>query len=48
MHDDRTLVEGRLERALQQFIRPAQYGARTPSPSRCGTHRVNRFRWRRR
>ncbi|MET7855880.1 glycoside hydrolase family 38 C-terminal domain-containing protein [Streptomyces sp. NPDC005318] len=30
MHDDRTLVEGRLERALQQFIRPAQYGARTP------------------
>ncbi|MFD4690437.1 alpha-mannosidase [Streptomyces sp. NPDC058463] len=30
MHDDRTLVEGRLERALQQFVRPAQYAARTP------------------
>ncbi|WP_406071161.1 glycosyl hydrolase-related protein [Streptomyces sp. NBC_01020] len=25
MHDDRSLVEGRLERALNQFIRPAQY-----------------------
>ncbi|WP_328320571.1 alpha-mannosidase [Streptomyces sp. NBC_00388] len=25
MHDDRSLVEGRLERALSQFIRPAQY-----------------------
>ncbi|WP_392673446.1 alpha-mannosidase [Streptomyces sp. LN785] len=30
MHDDRTLVEGRLERALQQFIRPAQYADRRP------------------
>ncbi|WP_405683498.1 alpha-mannosidase [Streptomyces sp. NBC_00057] len=30
MHDDRTLVEDRLERALHQFIRPAQYPARTP------------------
>ncbi|MEV0091338.1 glycoside hydrolase family 38 C-terminal domain-containing protein [Streptomyces sp. NPDC050738] len=30
MHDDRQLVEGRLERALQQFIRPAQYAARVP------------------
>ncbi|MGX8279055.1 alpha-mannosidase [Streptomyces sp. PBSH9] len=30
MHDDRTLVEGRLERALHQFVRPAQYAARTP------------------
>ncbi|WP_328906610.1 glycosyl hydrolase-related protein [Streptomyces sp. NBC_00234] len=30
MHDDRALVEGRLERALNQFIRPAQYTARTP------------------
>ncbi|MFF1345831.1 alpha-mannosidase [Streptomyces sp. NPDC058322] len=30
MHDDRTLVEDRLERALHQFIRPAQYSARTP------------------
>ncbi|MFE6037015.1 alpha-mannosidase [Streptomyces sp. NPDC056452] len=30
MHDDRTLVEGRLERALQQFVRPAQYAARIP------------------
>ncbi|MFD4139981.1 alpha-mannosidase [Streptomyces sp. NPDC058572] len=30
MHDDRMLVEGRLERALRQFIRPAQYAARTP------------------
>ncbi|MFE2373240.1 alpha-mannosidase [Streptomyces sp. NPDC059398] len=28
MHDDRSLVEGRLERALHQFIRPAQYTAR--------------------
>lgn len=30
MHDDRPLVEGRLDRALQQFIRPAQYAARAP------------------
>ncbi|MFI5769526.1 alpha-mannosidase [Streptomyces sp. NPDC051658] len=30
MHDDRTLVEDRLERALHQFIRPAQYPDRTP------------------
>jgi alpha-mannosidase len=30
MHDDRTLVEGRLERALGQFIRPALYTARIP------------------
>ncbi|MCX4844342.1 glycoside hydrolase family 38 C-terminal domain-containing protein [Streptomyces sp. NBC_00893] len=30
MHDDRTLVEDRLERALHQFIRPAQYPARSP------------------
>ncbi|GAA1365862.1 alpha-mannosidase [Streptomyces beijiangensis] len=30
MHDDRQLVEGRLERALRQFIRPAQYAARAP------------------
>ncbi|MFD3490347.1 alpha-mannosidase [Streptomyces sp. NPDC058690] len=30
MHDDRTLVEGRLERALHQFIRPAQYADRSP------------------
>ncbi|MGW9171942.1 alpha-mannosidase [Streptomyces decoyicus] len=30
MHDDRLLVEGRLERALGQFIRPAQYAARVP------------------
>ncbi|MGS2591207.1 alpha-mannosidase [Streptomyces hebeiensis] len=30
MHDDRSLVEGRLERALRQFIRPAQYTAREP------------------
>ncbi|OSC75750.1 alpha-mannosidase [Streptomyces sp. BF-3] len=30
MHDDRALVEGRLERALHQFVRPAQYAARTP------------------
>ncbi|WP_327154176.1 alpha-mannosidase [Streptomyces tubercidicus] len=30
MHDDRLLVEGRLERALGQFIRPAQYAARAP------------------
>ncbi|MGW2865955.1 glycoside hydrolase family 38 N-terminal domain-containing protein [Streptomyces sp. NPDC001205] len=30
MHDDRALVEGRLERALRQFVRPAQYAARTP------------------
>ncbi|MGD3111583.1 alpha-mannosidase [Streptomyces sp. YGL11-2] len=30
MHDDRLLVEGRLERALGQFIRPAQYAARRP------------------
>ncbi|MGW0736081.1 alpha-mannosidase [Streptomyces sp. NPDC002851] len=30
MHDDRSLVEGRLERALRQFIRPAQYPHRTP------------------
>ncbi|MGW0905635.1 alpha-mannosidase [Streptomyces sp. NPDC002853] len=30
MHDDRLLVEGRLERALRQFIRPAQYADRVP------------------
>ncbi|AZM56248.1 alpha-mannosidase [Streptomyces sp. WAC 01529] len=30
MHDDRLLVEARLERALRQFIRPAQYPDRTP------------------
>ena len=30
MHDDRLLVEGRLERALAQFVRPAQYSARLP------------------
>ncbi|MFE2677506.1 alpha-mannosidase, partial [Streptomyces hygroscopicus] len=30
MHDDRLLVEGRLDRALRQFIRPAQYPARVP------------------
>ncbi len=30
MHDDRALVEGRLERALSQFIRPALYTARAP------------------
>ncbi|MEU6992615.1 glycoside hydrolase family 38 C-terminal domain-containing protein [Streptomyces sp. NPDC046465] len=30
MHDDRLLVEGRLERALRQFIQPAQYARRTP------------------
>ncbi|MEV0276450.1 glycoside hydrolase family 38 C-terminal domain-containing protein [Streptomyces sp. NPDC050610] len=30
MHNDRPLVEGRLERALSQFIRPAQYAERTP------------------
>ncbi|MEU1626001.1 glycoside hydrolase family 38 C-terminal domain-containing protein [Streptomyces sp. NPDC020096] len=30
MHDDRLLVEGRLERALAQFIRAAVYSARTP------------------
>ncbi|MCQ4043174.1 alpha-mannosidase [Streptantibioticus rubrisoli] len=30
MHDDRLLVEQRLERALAQFIRDAVYSARTP------------------
>ncbi|MEV6792018.1 glycoside hydrolase family 38 C-terminal domain-containing protein [Streptomyces sp. NPDC051320] len=30
MHDDRALVDGRLERALRQFIRPAQYADRVP------------------
>ncbi|MFJ8312743.1 MULTISPECIES: alpha-mannosidase [unclassified Streptomyces] len=30
MHDDRSLVEGRLERALRQFVRPARYAARVP------------------
>ncbi|MFB7635207.1 alpha-mannosidase [Streptomyces sp. NPDC056149] len=30
MHDDRLLVEGRLARALEQHIRPAQYAARRP------------------
>ena len=30
MHDDRSLVEARLERALRQFLRPAQYGDRVP------------------
>ncbi|MCP9205811.1 alpha-mannosidase [Streptomyces sp. NEAU-Y11] len=30
MHDDRLLVEGRLDRALNQFIRPARYPERVP------------------
>ncbi|MEV3993705.1 glycoside hydrolase family 38 C-terminal domain-containing protein [Streptomyces sp. NPDC049837] len=30
MHDDRHLVEGRLERAVRQYVRPAQYAARVP------------------
>ncbi|MFJ8823998.1 alpha-mannosidase [Streptomyces sp. NPDC102467] len=30
MHDDRQLVEGRFERAMRQFVRPAQYAARMP------------------
>ncbi|MFF3887194.1 alpha-mannosidase [Streptomyces sp. NPDC001914] len=30
MHDDRSLVEARLERALRQFLRPAQYADRVP------------------
>ncbi|MFF0726318.1 alpha-mannosidase [Streptomyces sp. NPDC004134] len=30
MHDDRLLAEGRLDRALRQFIRPAQYTERVP------------------
>ncbi|MFJ9910269.1 alpha-mannosidase [Actinacidiphila glaucinigra] len=30
MHDDRLLVEGRLTRAMNQFVRPARYAARVP------------------
>jgi alpha-mannosidase len=30
MHDDRLLVEGRLTRAMNQFIRPAIYADRVP------------------
>ncbi|MFE1953437.1 alpha-mannosidase [Streptomyces sp. NPDC059524] len=30
MHDDRHLVEGRLERAMRQFVRPAQYRDKVP------------------
>ncbi|MER5596879.1 glycoside hydrolase family 38 C-terminal domain-containing protein [Streptomyces sp. NPDC002265] len=30
MHDDRALLEARLERALRQFLRPAQYGPEVP------------------
>ncbi|MDH6213516.1 alpha-mannosidase [Streptomyces pseudovenezuelae] len=30
MHDDRLLVEARLERAVRQFISPAQYSVRVP------------------
>ncbi|HEY3607224.1 MAG TPA: glycoside hydrolase family 38 C-terminal domain-containing protein [Pseudonocardiaceae bacterium] len=30
MHDDRALVEGRIERVLRERIRPAVYGARVP------------------
>lgn len=30
MHDDRLLVEGRLTRAMGQFIRPAIYADRVP------------------
>ncbi|MCI3238468.1 alpha-mannosidase [Streptomyces spinosisporus] len=30
MHDDRILVEQRLERAMGQFVRPAQYAERVP------------------
>lgn len=30
MHDDRLLVEARLERAMRQYVRPAQYARRAP------------------
>ncbi|WUD72524.1 glycosyl hydrolase-related protein [Streptomyces sp. NBC_00510] len=30
MHDDRLLVEGRLTRAMNQFVRPARYADRVP------------------
>lgn len=30
VHDDRTLVGARLERAMGQFVRPAQYAERVP------------------
>jgi alpha-mannosidase len=30
VHDDRTLVEARLDRAMGQFVRPAQYAERVP------------------
>ena len=30
MHDDRILVQTRLQRLVDQFIRPAQYGATVP------------------
>jgi hypothetical protein len=30
VHDDRLLVEARLERAMRQFVRPARYAARVP------------------
>ncbi|MDX3356687.1 glycoside hydrolase family 38 C-terminal domain-containing protein [Streptomyces sp. ME01-24h] len=30
MHDDRLLVEGRLTRAMNQFVRPARYAGRVP------------------
>jgi alpha-mannosidase len=31
MHDDRALVEGRVERVLRERVRPAVYGARVPA-----------------
>ncbi|HEX5114974.1 MAG TPA: glycoside hydrolase family 38 C-terminal domain-containing protein [Pseudonocardiaceae bacterium] len=31
MHDDRSLVEGRIDRVLRERIRPALYGARVPA-----------------
>ena len=30
MHDDRALVEGRIERVLRERVRPAVHGARVP------------------
>lgn len=47
MHDDRTLVEGRLERALHQFIRPAQYADRSPLGLSVWHARASRCRWQR-
>src|SRR5262249_44249279 len=42
MHDDRVLVEQRLRRAVDQYLRPARYGPRQPGGVGGGTVRGER------